>query len=329
MSRKNLLNLVAVDAARPTKTQGRPLLSSTAQPEDGSADNKLVKQVGTTIREEKARQARADEIERRLAEGQTVIEIDPADIEPSFVQDRMPGDIDGLIASIKESGQQVPILVRPHPEQSGRYQVAFGHRRLQAVRALQKQVRAIVRELTDEQLVVAQGQENNERQDLTYIEKALFADNLQQRFSRDVIMAALSVYKSDLSYMLSVVVRIPRELINAIGPAPGVGRRSWVELADLLTKDGALDAANIFLATAEAKALPSEARFKSLVLHLKPQSTPVSADVWTTDSGKRLAKVLSTDGKLEIAIDRKEAPEFAALVLETLEGLYRKHRSSK
>jgi ParB family chromosome partitioning protein len=329
MSRKNLLNLVAVDAARPTKTQGRPLLSPTAQPEDGSADNKLVKQVGTTIREEKARQARADEIERRLAEGQAVIEIDPADIEPSFVQDRMPGDIDGLIASIKESGQQVPILVRPHPEQSGRYQVAFGHRRLQAVQALQKQVRAIVRELTDEQLVVAQGQENNERQDLTYIEKALFADNLQQRFSRDVIMAALSVYKSDLSYMLSVVVRIPRELINAIGPAPGVGRRSWVELADLLAKDGALDAANIFLASAEAKALPSEARFKSLVLHLKPQSTPVNADVWTTDGGKRLAKVLSTDGKLEIAIDRKEAPEFAALVLETLEGLYRKHRSSK
>ncbi|MEZ2129758.1 MULTISPECIES: plasmid partitioning protein RepB [unclassified Sinorhizobium] len=329
MSRKNLLNLVAVDAARPTKTQGRPLLSPAAQPEDGSADNKLVKQVGTTIREEKARQARADEIERRLAEGQTVIEIDPADIEPSFAQDRMPGDIEGLIASIRESGQQVPILVRPHPEQSGRYQVAFGHRRLQAVHALQKQVRAIVRELTDEQLVVAQGQENNERQDLTYIEKALFADNLQQRFSRDVIMAALSVYKSDLSYMLSVVVRIPRELINAIGPAPGVGRRSWVELADLLAKDGALDAANIFLATSEAKALPSEARFKSLVTHLKPRSTTVAAHVWTTDSGKRLAKVLSTDGKLEIAIDRKEAPEFAALVLETLEGLYRKHRSSK
>lgn len=329
MSRKNLLNLVSVDAARPAKTQGRPLLSPTAQPEDGSAENKLVKQVGTTIREEKARQARADEIERRLAEGQTVIEIDPADIEPSFVQDRMPGDIDGLIASIKESGQQVPILVRPHPEQSGRYQVAFGHRRLQAAQALQKQVRAIVRELTDEQLVVAQGQENNERQDLTYIEKALFADNLQQRFSRDVIMAALSVYKSDLSYMLSVVVRIPRELINAVGPAPGVGRRSWVELADLLAKDGALEAANIYLATAEAQALPSEVRFKALVTRLKPQATPISADVWTTDSGKRLAKVLSTDGKLEIAIDRKEAPEFAALVLETLEGLYRKHRSSK
>lgn len=329
MSRKNLLNLVAVDAARPTKTQGRPLLSPNIQPEEVSADNKLVKQVGSTIREEKARQARADEIERRLAEGQTIIEIDPSDVDPSFVQDRMPGDIDGLIASIKESGQQVPILVRPHPDQSGRYQVAFGHRRLRAVQALQRQVRAIVRDLTDEQLVVAQGQENNERQDLTYIEKALFADNLQQRFSRDVIMSALSVYKSDLSYMLSVVVRIPREVISAIGPAPGVGRRSWVELADLLAKDGSLESANMFLDTAEAKALASEARFKAVVTHLKPQSTPVVADVWTTDSGKRLAKVLCTDGKLEIAIDRKDAPEFAALVLETVEALYRGYKSTK
>jgi ParB family chromosome partitioning protein len=329
MSRKNLLNLVPVDAARPAKTQGRPLLSPSAQSDEPSGDNKLVKQVGSTIREEKARQARADEIEKRLAEGQTVIDIDPADVEPSFVQDRMPADIEGLVASMKESGQQVPILVRPHPDQAGRYQVAFGHRRLRAVQALQRPVKAIVRDLTDEQLVVAQGQENNERQDLTYIEKALFADNLQQRFSRDVILSALSVYKSDLSYMLSVVVRIPRNVIDAIGPAPGVGRRSWVELADLLAKDGSLGVANAFLNTMEAKALPSETRFKAVVTHLKPRTVAAAAEVWTTNDGKRLAKVLNTDGKLEISIDRKEAPEFAALVLETLEALYREHRSAR
>jgi ParB family chromosome partitioning protein len=329
MSRKNLLNLVQVDAPRPTKTQGRPLLSPSVQSDESSADNKLVKQVGSSIREEKARQARADEIERRLAEGQTVIEIDPAEIDPSFVQDRMAGDIDGLISSIKEQGQQVPILVRPHPDQAGRYQVAFGHRRLRAVQTLERPVKAIVRDLTDEQLVVAQGQENNEREDLTYIEKALFADNLQQRFSRDVIMSALSVYKSDLSYMLSVVVRIPRDLINAIGPAPGVGRRSWVELADLLAKDGALDLAKVILESTEIKPLPSEARFKAVVAHLKPRPASTAVDVWTAEDGKRLAKVLNTDGKLEIAIDRKEAPEFAALVLEKLEELYREHRSAK
>ncbi|MFB2553520.1 plasmid partitioning protein RepB [Ensifer soli] len=292
MSRKNLLNLVSGEAARPTKAQSRPLLSPKAQAEESPADNKLLKQVGSTIREEKARQARADEIERRLAEGQVVVEIDTDAIDPSFAQDRMPGDIDGLVTSIRESGQQVPILVRPHPDSQGRYQVAFGHRRLRAAQLLSRPVKAVVRELTDEQLVVAQGQENNERQDLTYIEKALFADTLQQRFSRDVIMSALSVYKSDLSYMLSVVVRTPREIISLIGPAPGVGRRSWVELADLLANEGMLEKAAAFLATGDARSLVSEARFKAVVAHLKPRAAASTFDVWKASDGRRLARVL-------------------------------------
>ena len=44
-------------------------------------------------------------------------------------------------------------------------------------------------------------------------------------------MTALSVYKSDLSNMLSVISRIPEEIIEAIGPAPGIGRRGWIDLA--------------------------------------------------------------------------------------------------
>ncbi len=88
----------------------------------------------------------------------------------------------GLVEAIREQGQQVPILVRPHPDRPGRYQVAFGHRRLRAVAEIGIPVRAVVRDLTDEQLVVAQGQENNERRDLSYIEKARFAQKLQLRF---------------------------------------------------------------------------------------------------------------------------------------------------
>lgn len=99
MSRKNLLNLIQVDADMPGKV--------------ATSDNKLVGQVASTMREEKARQARADDIERRLGEGQSVIDLDTALVEPSFVRDRMPGDIDGLLSSIREQGQQVPILHVP------------------------------------------------------------------------------------------------------------------------------------------------------------------------------------------------------------------------
>ena len=55
--------------------------------------------------------------------------------------------------------------------------------------------KAVVKKLGDEELVIAQGQENNERQDLSYIEKAqVRAHAFQKRgFRRDTIMTAMSV----------------------------------------------------------------------------------------------------------------------------------------
>jgi ParB family chromosome partitioning protein len=309
MSRKNLLNLIPVAADMPP-----------------AADNKLVGQVANSMREEKARQARADEIERRLGEGQAVIDLNTGLIDPSFVPDRMPGDIDGLLASIREQGQQVPILVRPHPEATGRYQVAFGHRRLRALKELQRPAKAIVRELTDEQLVVAQGQENNEREDLSYIEKARFADRLKDRFSRDVITASMSISKPELSVMLSVVASIPSKLIDAIGPAQGVGRRSWQDLASLLDRTAGSEQALKF--TEGVQALPSHDRFKELLDHLKPPRVERGAPgVLSAPDGGRLAQVRESKAKMEITIDKKATPDFAAFVREQLPALYAEYRA--
>lgn len=335
MSRKDILRAPRPTAAveepveRPIKNRTvRPLLDS--HPAEGvtRASSRLTSQVGGAFAEGKARFERAEEIEKRLAEGQTIIELDTDMIDPSFVRDRMPGDIDGLVEAIREQGQQIPILVRPHPEAPGRYQVAFGHRRLRAVSELNRPVKAVVRELTDEQLVIAQGQENNERQDLTFIEKARFASRLTEQFSRDVVMAALSVYKSDLSNMLSVVTRIPTEIVDAIGSAPGIGLKSWVALAELLTRETDLERASTFLRSAEAKALPSPDRFKSLIASLKP--TPARRglpDLLTTPLGLRLAQVTKSKTKLDLSIDRREMPDFAAFVLERLPTLFEEHRS--
>ena len=182
----------------------RPLLG-TGSPDDVGAP---VGAIGRSLDAAAQKAKRAKEVERRLAEGQTVVELDPGLIDPSFIADRMESAADvesSLLDAIREQGQQVPILVRPHPDNEGRYQVAYGHRRLKAVIALERRVRAVVRQLSDEELAIAQGQENNERRDLTYIEKARFAHSLEQRFGRKVVMAALSLYKSDLSNMLSVV----------------------------------------------------------------------------------------------------------------------------
>jgi ParB family chromosome partitioning protein len=160
---------------------------------------------------------RAEAIERQLAEGEIVVEIDPVLIDSSFVKDRLaiePADLHSLVEQMRDHGQQVPILVRPHPEDRGRFQLAYGHRRVAASRILERKVKAVVRNLTDEQLVVSQGQENNSRADLSYIERSLFAARLEEGgFSREVIMAALSVDKTNVSRMIALVRQVPADII--------------------------------------------------------------------------------------------------------------------
>ncbi|MDO6966121.1 plasmid partitioning protein RepB [Rhizobium alvei] len=332
MSRKHILG-VSTEASdtssaenRTAKNRSMPLLGVVRKERDPAT--KLTANIGNALREQNERLSRAEEIERRLAEGQAVVELETSSIEPSFVQDRMQGEIDGLLASIREQGQQVPILVRPHPDLPDRYQVAFGHRRLRAVSDLGLPVKAVVRELTDEQLVVAQGQENNEREDLTFIEKARFAYRLNKQFSREIVIAAMSIDKSNLSKMLLIVDALPSELIDAIGAAPGVGRPSWQQLAELLEKAASPVEAINFASSTEVQTLSSADRFKAVIDHLKPRRIARGLpDVMSTPDGDRLAQVTQSKSKLEITIDRKATPDFAAFVLEHLPALYQEHRA--
>ncbi len=82
--------------------------------------------------------------------------------------------------------------------------------------------------------MVAQGKENSEREDLTFIERAALPPRLEDRkFSREIIMASLSVDKTELSRLISIA-RVPATVVDAIGPAPKPGRGRWQELAELL-----------------------------------------------------------------------------------------------
>ena len=100
-------------------------------------------------------------LRKQMETGARVVEIDPALIDPSPLSDRLREDADLSFESLKQSiahrGQEVPVLLRPHPKASGRYQSAYGHRRIRAARELGVLVKATIRELSDENLVVAQG----------------------------------------------------------------------------------------------------------------------------------------------------------------------------
>jgi ParB family chromosome partitioning protein len=172
-------------------------------------------------------------------------QLEPDLIDPSPFPDRLPDDNDSDFEAFKklllEEGQKVPIQVRPHPAAPGRYQIVYGRRRLRAARELGQPVNAIIAELTDTELVIAQGIENSARQDLSWIERALFAWRMhQQGIAPRDIKAALSVDDAELHRFRHVASALPFDVIEAIGRAPKVGRPRWIALVTAIA--GADDA---------------------------------------------------------------------------------------
>ncbi|WP_342364363.1 plasmid partitioning protein RepB [Terrarubrum flagellatum] len=280
-----------------------------------------------------AKVKRAEEIEQKLIAGQAIVDLDTGLIDASFAPDRMAASEEQNAAFrelIREHGQQVPILVRPKPGEEGRFQVAFGHRRLRACRELGLKVRAVVRALTDEQLVVAQGQENSGRTDLTFIERARFAAQLEDRkFSREIIMAALNVDKAALSRLISVVRKVPTDVIEAIGPAPGFGRVRWQELMDLLDGPEMRWKARSVVGTESFAALDTDKRFEAVLAGLREKKVVrVQPESWSASDGVRAAKITKADDKLTLIFDDKTAPRFGDFVRRRLQALYDEYKAA-
>lgn len=337
MARKNLFDIKVTpptEANEPVDQRTRPL----GRPLMGLGENikpsSPVGAISQSLENMNVRANRADEIEKQLAEGQTIVELDPEFLESSFVVDRLGVELEdqqALIDQIKEHGQQVPILVRPHPEKHGFYQVAYGHRRLAAIKTIGGKIKAVVRDLSDEQLVVSQGQENNARTDLSFIERCFFGWQLEQRgFSRDVIMSSLGVDKAALSRMISLVERLPAEFIKAIGAAPSFGRQRWAELADLLDEKPRFSKAKLLIEQPDFILLRSDDRFIKLYETLKAKTPSEKLTrVWTAPTGVKPLKITETNSKVTFVFDRKAADDFASFVEERMDALFDEYRARK
>ena len=277
-------------------------------------------------------------LQETLASGANVVDIDPHSIEASFAADRFADSdeisFSKLKASIQENGQEVPILVRPLQGSEGRYQVAYGHRRLRAARELGVQVRAIIRPLTDPQLVIAQGVENSARLDLTYIEKAVFARSLEERgFDRATIMTALSTDKTELSKLVTAAKGLPEKIVRAIGAAPKAGRRRWLQLAELVKNKTALRRAELAISDPDFNRGNSDTRFLR-VLGAAMQSDNGDTDKgrrpvknWTTPEGQTLGRFSRDRETFTLRINETIEPSFAEFIIAELDSLLAKFRS--
>jgi ParB family transcriptional regulator, chromosome partitioning protein len=281
---------------------------------------------------------KAQEIEARLVAGDTVVNLEPATIDVSFMADRLAQDdaeFESLVEAIRARGQDSPILVRPHPTTTGRYQVAFGHRRLRAAQRLERPVRAVVKQLTDRDLVVAQGQENSARANLSFIERALFASRLELAgYDRETIIVALGVDKTVVSRMVSVAGKIPQSIIEAIGPAPTTGRDRWMDFANAFNAS----TPNALAETISSKAFSeaaSDERFNLLASRLANQTSPKSLAArrptdgnepgqagWRNQDGALIARMKSGKRAFSLSIDSKAAPQFGEFVASRLDELY-------
>lgn len=329
MARKDLLkNLMDSPPGKSQReeeeAQGR--VPSPAPPSRLRASKGAVGAVGRSIADLKSR---------------AILEIDPHEIEAGGVRDRLEHDDEDharLMDSLREYGQQVPVLVRPHPEKEGRYQIVYGRRRVLALRDLGLPVKALVRDLDDRSLVLAQGQENTARRDLSFVEKANFARQMNEAgYDRKIICDALSIDKTVISRMLQIVDRVPLAVIEEIGAAPSVGRDRWSFFADLWNRHppDPDDAAEV-LATSHAET--SDLRFDALLEWLKtrqgkfasPRRSPEagatggrSRQVLRGHDGQRLAEVGRNKGTVTLKLKSKDLGGFDEWLAENLAEIHR------
>jgi ParB family chromosome partitioning protein len=262
--------------------------------------------------------------------GDTVVELDASDLDNSFVSDRM-GDDDTayfeLVEAIRERGQDSPILVRPHPDVAGRYQIVFGHRRARAARELGRKVRAIVKSISDADHVVAQGQENSARENLSFIERAMFAQKLLDLgHSKPTIQAALAVDAPMLTRMLSVSGRVPEDVVAAIGASKSIGRDRWIELAQKIEKPSTLALAKALISDEAFAALASDARFEFVAAGIKkagrPAKKPRKGGEWQAADASVLAEFKSSGRNYSISLKSADAVKFGRFVSENLDRLH-------
>ncbi len=267
----------------------------------------------------------------------SIEDIDPGLIDAGGLHDRLErneADHKALVASIRDYGQQVPVLVRPHPDGDGRFEIVYGRRRVAALQELGLPVKAMIRDLDDRQAVLAQGQENSARRDLSFIEKVNFARQMRNaNYDRKVICDALDIDKTLVSRMLSVADRVPLEVVEAIGAAPSIGRDRWIALADLIENSdwGAPETAEL------ARGATSDERFAVLVHALSlPQRQAKGASsalpaphLLVTDNGRKLGEAKLTEKKTTLTFAAKDAAGFETWLVDNIDRIHREWMTTR
>lgn len=272
-----------------------------------------------------------DRLQELVASGTGgTIEIDPNIIDPSPFVDRLPDDdaeaFESFKQSIADEGQKVPVQVRRHPSAEGRFQVIYGRRRVRAAREIGQRVKALIVAMSDRDLVVAQGIENGQRQDLSWIERALFAQTMDEADikPRD-IKAALGIDDAELARMRAVWQAIPVDVIKLIGRAPKVGRPRWGGLVKAFAAAESKAAAVVrkTLSADKVLGLSSDERFARALAALSAAPAPSQTDEMPLEAagGRAVGKAVFAGAEVRLVVDKGRARAFAEFLRAELPAL--------
>jgi ParB family chromosome partitioning protein len=311
MARKNLLKGLLAETATDDKE------TATASLQRPHYKKGAIGAVGQSIADLKSR---------------SINDVDTDLIDAGGMQDRLEQDDAAhraLVESIRVYGQQVPVLLRPHPHEEGRFEVVYGRRRVLATRDLGQKVKAMVRDLDDREAVVAQGQENTARRDLSFIEKANFARQMRSAgYERRIICDALHIDKTIISRMFSIIDRVPVVVIEAIGTAPSIGRDRWLELADMIETTGkAAEALPSFFE--QERPSTSDKRFEAFYAWMKRSKAaasvaqrPEALELFASD-GRAIGRAKRGRSKVVLTFESKAAGGFDDWLVSNLGEIHR------
>ncbi|MEX3017297.1 ParB/RepB/Spo0J family partition protein [Gymnodinialimonas hymeniacidonis] len=151
------------------------------------------------------------------ASGRTDRQIPIEDVQPNPDQPRRAFDeeqLRELAASIREHGIIQPLIVRPDPAESGKYQIVAGERRWRAAQIAQlHEVPALVRDFDDNEVLQVAIIENVQRADLNPIEEALGYKQLMEKFGHTqlALSTAMGKSRSHLANMMRLL-QLPDEI---------------------------------------------------------------------------------------------------------------------
>ena len=116
--------------------------------------------------------------------------------------------LDELAGSIRQKGIVQPILLRPTPNQPGRFQLVAGERRWRAAQMAQlHDIPSVVRYLTDAECYEIALIENIQRQDLSVIDEAQGYANLLEinRYTQDQLSKIIGKSRSHIANLLRLL----------------------------------------------------------------------------------------------------------------------------